>query len=221
MRRRKRFGTVKDAVHDTRRQKHPGKPGPTHGHGKPKTIGRVLAKTAASTICPECSTLNVVVQDQEQTQWCWAAVAQAIDQFYHPGSTLTQCQIATKQLSANCCDTPLPNGCNRPSLLEKALCVVKCFDQGPTHPTLPFNDLRNRIKANDPKPICARIGYEDLGGHFVVIKGVLERAQMLLIADPSDGERLVPFSEFLENYQGFGAWSDYYLTDKVNHGNCI
>lgn len=173
--------------------------------------------------CPECQSLNkLAVDHQEHDSWCWAAVAQGIDHFYRPASTLTQCQVASKQQGAgNCCADPTTDTCDRRWFLEKALCTVRCLDQGPVPGTLTFPDLKVRIQQADPKPVCARIGWKGLGGHFVVIKGFLEEQQMLLIADPSDGECLVSFHDFTNAYHAFGAWTDHYFTDKVNHGNCL
>lgn len=186
--------------------------------------------------CPQCASLdNLVVETQEQDLWCWAAVAQAIDHFHHSDSVLTQCQIASRQQGAGaCCIDPLADTCNRRWFLEKALCTVGCLDQGPipVPSTFSFSNLKALIQPqNNPpgpnappaslKPVGARIEWLGLGGHFVVIKGFLEEKQMLLIADPIFGERLVSFDEFRSTYLLFGIWTHYYLTDEVNHENCI
>lgn len=175
-------------------------------------------------LCPSCTTLAALnVPCQKYAHWCWAAVAVAIDHLLHR-STLTQCQVASRQQGAgDCCQNPCGGDCNRPWFLERALCTVNCLAQGPVPvpPTFSFSNLKALMQSAGPNPVCARIGWKGLGGHFVVIKGVQEMSQSLLIADPFEGEHLVPFKEFKDCYLSHGPWTDYYLTDKVNHGNCI
>lgn len=174
------------------------------------------------SLCPGCTILiKLTVPCQKYAFWCWAAVAWAIDRFYRKDSTLTQCLIASRQNGAgDCCQNPCSQGCSQRLDLDKVLCTVQCLDQGPVKGTLPFNDLMNRIQAEDPKPVCARVLWTGGGGHFVVIKGFQKTSNKLLIADPLEGEHLVSYDEFKDNYHGFGGWTHYYLTDRMNHGNC-
>jgi hypothetical protein len=58
--------------------------------------------------------LNVPWQQQQQSNWCWAAVSWMISHYYNKSSTWTQCSIATGTVNewrkahneppANCCD---------------------------------------------------------------------------------------------------------------------
>jgi len=186
-------------------------------------------KCKTLALCPSCTILTkLTVECQKHAFWCWASVTAAIYCFHNPGSTaLTQCQVASKQMGAgDCCAKPCGEDCNRRWYLERALCKVNCLDQGPVPvpPTFSFSDLKALFQSAasvPPRPVCARLGWKGFGGHFVVIKGFQEASKSLLIADPFEGEHLVPFQEFKDCYSSFGHWTDYYLTDKVNHGNCI
>src|SRR5947207_15958187 len=39
--------------------------------------------------------LDVNMQHQQHTEWCWAAVGASVSLYYKPSSTWTQCSIAT------------------------------------------------------------------------------------------------------------------------------
>jgi papain like cysteine protease AvrRpt2 len=172
--------------------------------------------------------IELNVPCQKYRFWCWAAVAAAIFQLHNPDSiALTQCQVASRQQGAgDCCNNPCGKDCNRRLPLQKALCSVHCLDQGPVlvPATFSFSDLKALLQPAapaKPRPVCARIQWDDGGGHFVVIKGLQETSQSVLYADPFDGEHLMTFNDF----KGGGlfslrTWTHYYLTDKVNHGNC-
>lgn len=175
-------------------------------------------------LCPGCTILvKLTVPCQKYLLWCWAAVAVAIDHFYRQDSDLTQCQVASMQNGAgDCCQKPCGKDCNRRLDLENVLCTVNCLDQGPVPvpATFSFSNLKALMQPPDPKPVCARIQYKGRGGHFVVIKGFQDASESLLIADPEGEETLVPFNVFKGTPFSFACWTHYYLTDKVNHGNC-
>jgi hypothetical protein len=162
---------------------------------------------------------KLTVEPQKRDNWCWAAVTTGIDHFYNGAAPSTQCSVAAAQQGAgDCCKDPSTSNCDRPWFLEKALFTVNHLDGGPIKGQLKFSDIAARLTIEDPKPVCARIGWEGDGGHFVAIKGFQDGTQqMLLIADPSDGDCLVLYQDFVESYHGFGSWTHYYLTDKANH----
>jgi hypothetical protein len=190
------------------------------------TCTEIPDKCKPLPLCPGCTILTALtVPCQKHTYWCWAAVTAAIYQL-HNGSAIMQCEVASKQKGAgDCCKKPCGDHCNRRWFLERALCTVNCLDTGPisVSPTFSFSNLKVLFQSSaegSPRPVCARLGWEGGGGHFVVIKGFQDASESLVIADPLDGEHLVPFNEFKDGCYKFGPWTDYYLTDKVNHDNC-
>jgi len=60
--------------------------------------------------------LDFSMQQQDQTNWCWAAVAASVVRYYHADTQWTQCRIAEGELRYRLhlpdlgrrrCDTPL------------------------------------------------------------------------------------------------------------------
>src|SRR5580658_8749867 len=65
------------------------------------------------------------IEPQTESDWCWAAVAASINNFFDPPG-LTQCEVATDVLhlaSGTCCGSP--EKCNTPETLQRALTVTK------------------------------------------------------------------------------------------------
>lgn len=167
---------------------------------------------------------ELVIDKQEQDEWCWSAVATGIDYFYDQNSPWTQCRVAAAQKGAGkCCNSPKSSTCDRPWFLERALCTVHRLGNGPVPGQLSFEQLTALIQAEDPHPVCAQFSWEGEGSHFVAIKGLDVSNRMLVIADPMDGaEHTVAYDELIrKGYGGFGPWTAYFITDKVNHGGCI
>ena len=67
-----------------------------------------------------------VMEPQEESNWCWAAVAASVKHFFSAASTITQCKIATPVLKREqkipagtaCCVTP--DTCDFPAKLQDA-----------------------------------------------------------------------------------------------------
>src|SRR5260370_26671301 len=67
--------------------------------------------------------MSFSVQRQLQSNWCWAAVAASIADYYDPNTTETQCTIANRCLKRTDCSTTVgrcaPNSaCNQPHWLS-------------------------------------------------------------------------------------------------------
>jgi hypothetical protein len=169
--------------------------------------------------------LDVPLQFQQQTFWCWAAVAKGVADFFARGdSGFAQCDIATEVLSVgDCCNGA---ACNSWSELEVPLEVVKHANPPPIDCTGSsdgiFGTIQNEIDGQ--RPVAARIQWNDGTGHFVVIAGYTLNGQInptLQILDPWDGSipmgaapaiTVVPMDIFLTNYQGHGKCTNLYRT---------
>lgn len=147
------------------------------------------------------------MQHQTQSNWCWAATATSVSRFYWKISSWTQCLVANAELNLDhCCDDDVPNACNVTWWLAKALQRTNNFVSvtGPAS----FQTVRDEIDAG--RPVGARIGWDDGGGHFMVIYGysIVGNTNYFDIDDPIYGKSHIPMSEFSDNYQGNGTWTD-------------
>jgi hypothetical protein len=160
------------------------------------------------------------IEQQLESEWCWAAVGVSVQRYFPPNSPLQQCQLASNVLSriggnpVDCCLHP--DDFDVSEHLEYALGgpqtgginVLKGIG-----PRLPFEQIQAQIK--DSLPVCVRIEWPGLDrGHFVVIYGygvTKSREQWVYVADPFYEYWLVPYNQFLDFYQGDGRWTDTYL----------
>src|SRR5215469_16993742 len=98
------------------------------------------------------------MEHQEQSNWCWDAVAVSVDHYFDPHSTLTQSSLATKVLGSNQ---------NEPADLATALGAVQKLNtvEGP----LSFAQIQHQL--DQRLPVCVRIVWNEGGAHIVAITG--------------------------------------------------
>jgi len=167
--------------------------------------------------------LTFRIQRQQQSEWCWAAVAASVQQFFEPASEpaleLRQCEVADMVLQrTGCCDDPEP--CNESAKLENALKKIRKWRNtlnadSSTGGILTFEQVQREIDRG--RPVCAGITWDSGGEHFVVVRGyrVLgSGAHQLDIADPLNPSNLVDFDEFTQAYYGEGKWTETDLVVK-------
>jgi hypothetical protein len=163
------------------------------------------------------------IEPQEKLNWCWAAVAATVSQYFFPEVALSQCGIAKHVLNttSNCCGD-LPSECNRPASLESALTAVNTLlNKNLDNRTLPrflkFEEIREQIDSG--RPVCARIQWiGEQRAHFVMICGYsVSRSgtQWVDVADPYWGNSVVPYTQFVSSYLNAGVWSDSYLVNQA------
>ena len=119
------------------------------------------AQLAVGGFAGGAQTLNFVIQQQIETNWCWAAVSTSVSLFYDPQSMWKQCGVAEKALSRNdCCSDPAaasdPGRCNSPWYLDKALIITGNLNRMESR-RLAFNEVQAEIAAK--KPIGCRVGW--------------------------------------------------------------
>jgi len=165
--------------------------------------------------------LTLKIQHKEQTEWCWAAVAASVQQYFEPASEpdleLKQCQIASSVLQVaehRCCRNP--ELYNQPNELETALKTIHKWrntldSDSSTGATgaLTFEQVQREIDRG--RPVCAGITWDSGGAHFVVVRGyrvLASGAHQLYIADPENPSNLVDIDEFTAAYFGEGKWTE-------------
>jgi hypothetical protein len=126
--------------------------------------------------------LRVPLRKQQASEWCWAAVSQAVELFYDPASDLQQCRIVGNAFHRACCgkgDAPTPDPvCNRPGYLHEVLdglgLLVKSSEDprsGAITGPVSFDQLCREI--DHGRPVCVLIKWRGGGGrgHFILIEG--------------------------------------------------
>ncbi len=160
------------------------------------------------------------MQQQLESEWCWAAVAQAIKTFFSPTAELTQCRIAQPVLTVeqsiaaatNCCENPA--ACNVPATLQDALNVTQNLNKI-VDSSVPFDQVKSEL--TDGHPIGVRIQWSNGQAHFIAIDGYREfssGAQQVLVADPlmpNGSASYIYYEDLVDFYDQDGAWSATFL----------
>jgi hypothetical protein len=153
------------------------------------------------------------MQQQQEPDWCWNAVAVSIEHYFDPRSQLNQPQFAEQALGV-----PLPQA-DQPFYLSTALEDLKKLAGNPQG-FLRFADIQKQLDAN--LPVCVRIAWNEGGAHFVVITGYQfspSGAAQVLVSDPilQDANVMVwDYDAFVMAYgpnytNAEGRWTDTYL----------
>jgi len=169
------------------------------------------------------ATIKFDMQKQQHSNWCWAAVAVSVARHFDPDSTWCQCRLASRMAKieklkvAGCGTCPkstrVPEKCNRPWYLQKALAIVKRLAGKPEGSPLSFRKIKEHIKAG--RPVCTRILWGGgTAAHFVVISGCFKTKsgdRWVDIEDPDSGPSTWLHEEFRKNYEyAEGQWVDTY-----------
>jgi Papain-like cysteine protease AvrRpt2 len=173
-----------------------------------RDLGDLLEKTPK----PRWRRSALVVQDQLQSQWCWAACSTSVSHFYDAASGWTQCTVVNAELGeTGCCQTGSRARCNRPWYLDRALTRTGNLARRASG-AAPLSRIRAELAAG--RPVGARIGWTGGGGHFVMICGCLNDATgMLEVRDPIYGTSEISIASFASGYQGSGSWTHTYYTE--------
>jgi Papain-like cysteine protease AvrRpt2 len=165
------------------------------------------------------------IQTQKKPNWCWAAVAATVSEYFFDENPLSQCEIATRVLEQpglDCCAAGNSAACNQQAALEAALGRVKEASGGGMinrkldNQTASFDCICRQIDAG--LPVCVRIQWiGDDGGHFVMISGYSvsdDHTRWVDVSDPYYEDSTVPYDQFLSAYLEAGEWSDTYLVNQ-------
>ncbi len=152
---------------------------------------------AVSPIAAQSKFLGLTMEQQERTNWCWAAVSVSVRRF-RGQTVLTQCQQANLQLGRNSCCAD-PDSCNLVGRLDRAV----LFESGGT---MPFDDVRREI--DNDRVVAVEVEWAGGGSHFVCIDGynAAGAAPLLSVKDPLNGSSMVPYDVLVSSYLGEGSW---------------
>jgi hypothetical protein len=99
------------------------------------------------------------IEQQQETEWCWDAVALSVEHYFDPNSQLTQEQLAVKELGS---------AADQPWYLQDALQGIGKLSTNPQG-FLSFAQIQQQLAAN--LPVCVHIAWNEGGSHYVVISG--------------------------------------------------
>lgn len=156
--------------------------------------------------------IGFTMQQQLQTQWCWAATSVSVSKYYRPSSSWTQCSMVNAERGqTTCCVNGSSSQCNQPNVLDSPLSRAKVLDhmQGGD---VSYDVIQDEIDAG--RPLCWRIGWSGGGGHFAVIEGYrIGGTPWVTVDDPIYGQSDVALSTITGGqYQGSGDWTHTYFT---------
>jgi Papain-like cysteine protease AvrRpt2 len=167
------------------------------------------------------------MQSQDETDWCWAAVAVSINAYLDPpadplgGPTWTQQSLATQVLAQELqwnpavdCSADPNEECDRPAGLNDALSITGNLMQGGYRSNC-FLDFASLQKWMDQQlPVGARILWPGGGAHFIALAGYQVFAsgeQKVVVQDPLYGPSVQDYSSLRGQYVYHGSWNDTYL----------
>jgi hypothetical protein len=164
--------------------------------------------------------LDFTMQPQQQTNWCWAAVAASVDAYFDAVGTKSQCEIATLELrGGDCCANGNASSCNVYHTLFSSLNRVGHMGNWTSKKVAPLADIHTEIDAVDMRPVCFRTASVGGGAHFVAVIGYLPGSEtvtvseLVAVEDSWWGSSDVPYSEFVTDYRT-GRCTDTYYTVK-------
>lgn len=167
-------------------------------------IGGSAASTSSSA-----EVQNFAMTCQEDDQWCWAAVTQAVALWR--GETLTQVEVASWHTSGKAekgeCEV---KDCKRGYTDTHSLGTVlkgRGLHRETTKGTPTFEEIQAAINENRPVPV--RIAWNgSTSGHFICVTGYVagERVRVHDPMEPGVGNgpvqsKVIPFEDLVSNYQ--------------------
>jgi hypothetical protein len=155
--------------------------------------------------------LKFVMQHQQQTNWCWSAVAVSVCKFFNPDCSWTQCSLVNAEFErSDCCNNGSSSYCNTIWYLDRVLSRtgnLRSWSSG----TASIDNIIEEI--NSSHPICVRIGWPGGGGHFVAIGGYYSLLRMVAVEDPWYGSSTIHLDTFISSYKGSGMWTHTYYVE--------
>ncbi len=166
------------------------------------------------------------MQEQDETDWCWAASAVSINAYLDPPlaaapATWTQELLATRVLAqelqwdppVDCTRDPAQQ-CDQPAGLDDALAITGNLMQGGAlfNQFLDFASIASWI--DQQLPLGARILWPEGGAHFIVLSGYVLFAtgeQKVIVQDPLYGPSIQDYGSLRGWYLYQGMWNDTYL----------
>lgn len=156
-----------------------------------------------------------MLQQPENSSWCWAAVAVSVSRHLNPASAWTMASLVDKAFNKNGCTPAIPE-CNQQWCLQNALNITGNFCKY----TQELSDaelfmISEQLEKNRPLPCLTYL--PNSGPHFVVITAIyLKNGEpWVTIEDPQeDAEIEDSVANFRTSYKKKGRWEFTFFTKK-------
>ncbi|MBX9648357.1 MAG: hypothetical protein K2X57_15040 [Xanthobacteraceae bacterium] len=164
--------------------------------------------------------LRFDMEQQEKSNWCWAAVAASVAHFFRPADPVKQCSIANGELRrsdccANCDGADDP--CNVPGYMMSSLYRVGHFRKWLARQAPGPGQIEKEFHRG--YPLCARVVWNGGGSHYLTIVGYAKPADSpsdcmtgVAVADPWFGLSDIDYADFPKRYAIGGICTDSYYT---------
>jgi hypothetical protein len=183
-------------------------------NGLVQTLARVNNAPAGGNT--SVGSASFPVELQEMSNWCWAASASALSNFYSLSGQSMQRQIVAGVLQVPACEgSALSAACNETADFTDVLGFVSHLQSPALDSTLDSGTLIAQLSANNP--VGCQMNIPGIGGHIVVVVAAVQDFSgnlFVTVADPADGTLpLMTFDQLRTNYRGNGGqWVRTYLT---------
>lgn len=151
------------------------------------------------------------LQQQEQSNWCWAAIVASIRERFRPEEPITQSELANIVFERDDCNIDGASiHCNRPYALQKALELVDHLMEALLTP-ITFDDVVREIDNNRPVIVALKPPIYFIG-HYVMIVNI-ELDGKLKVLDPRKPNKpiLVGYRQLRDGFENGHTWVNTYL----------
>lgn len=179
----------------------------------PKVIQKEATPVSNNRPKNQLSILDLRLQPQKLSNWCWAAIAASLSQYYGTKGWQQEA-ISSHILGFNCSnfqqDKSIEAHCNQYAMLDQALKLVGCYSHwSPSRPS--FERIKQEIDRGHP--LCVRVEWYGGGFHYLVLMGYYHETKEIYVDDSLYGLSVQNFAEFPHNYRGIGGmWRETFWT---------
>jgi hypothetical protein len=130
----------------------------------------IASMQSSSSQTPRTVDLGISNIPQEQSNWCWAAVAQQIIQ-WRQGSSPTQCALVGEALNAQaCCQSP--HKYNRSGSMQQVQQLIASYGAAYSSMRPPATALDLHKTLEEGKAVIVFIRTTPTVGHLIVVRGM-------------------------------------------------
>jgi Peptidase_C39 like family len=157
--------------------------------------------------------LKVEFHAQETERWCWASSGQMV-MGYH-GESHKQCDLAKKAFGKNCCQSPMPNGCDAGGWV---VYNDWDFDSNKTNSApLDWDVIVKEI--DNGRPFTFTWSFAEGYSHTMVCIGYSNKTKEIIYHDPAPANigspnQVISYAKYKEGVTAEGVkythWDDYY-----------